>query len=235
MTARAWQSLRAGGHPGLLLVGALLWLASGLLTGCMSTREGFMDTVLERQFFTPANFNGDRHLPLSLHRVLLLPVCGGSLVPPETATVLEEIFATELQRQLRFEVVRLSRAECAWRFGASELSSVTALPHDLLATLGREFNAEAVLFVDVTSYRAYRPLALGVRAKLATVEPTRLLWTFDEIFSADDPAVSNSVRRYYGTADPSGIPLDSGHGALQSPGKFATYVAAATFNTLPPR
>lgn len=233
MTARTLESLRV--HHGRLVAGALLGLAFGLLAGCTSTREGLMDRVQEKQYFRPANFSGEPRLPGDLHRVLLLPVCGGSIVPPETAMATEEVFATELQRQLRFEVVRLSRAECQRRFGAPEFSSAAALPHDFLAILGRDFAADAVLFVDLTSYRAYRPLALGVRAKLATVEQTRLLWTFDEIFSADDPAVSNSVLRYYGATDPSGIPGNAGHGALQSPGKFAAYVAAATFNTLPPR
>ena len=230
MIARPLQSWRTGGHSGLLLSVVL-----GLLAGCASTREGMMDRVQEKQYFRPANFSGEPQLPGNLHRVLLLPVCGGSIAPPETAAALEEVFSTELQRQLRFEVVRLSRVECQRRFGAPEFSSVGALPHDFLATLGRDFAADAVLFVDLTAYRAYRPLALGVRAKLATVEQTRLLWTFDEIFSADDPAVSNSVRRYYGVTDSSSTPLNAGQGALQSPGKFAAYVAAATFHTLPPR
>lgn len=217
----------------VLAVGLALLLGAG--AGCQSFRQGFMDGVKDREYFQPANFNGEPQLPASLHRVLLLPLCAGTAAPAETAGVMDDIFAAELLKQLRFEVVRLSRAECQRRFGVAEFSSTAALPHDFLSTLGREFGVEAVLFVDLTSYRAYRPLALGVRAKLATVEETRLLWSFDEVFSADDPAVSNSVRRYYGAVDASGIPLDKAYGALQSPGKFAAYVAAATFNTLPPR
>jgi hypothetical protein len=214
-----------------------LLLAAGLLlgAGCKSFREDAKDRALDRKYFVPTNYTGEAQLPGIVRRVLLLPVCGGSVTPPETTETIEEVFATELQQQLRFEVVRLSRTECMRRFGAPEFSSAAALPHDFLAELGRDYGADAVLFVDLTAYRAYRPLALGVRAKLATVEQTRLLWSFDQIFSADDPAVSNSVRRYYGTSDTSGIPYDPGYGALQSPGKFAAYVAAATFKTLPAR
>jgi hypothetical protein len=218
--------------PILILTGLLLLL---ILAGCQSTRDQMSDRAHERQYFKPTNFNGETRLPVGLRRVLLLPVCGGTIVPPETATDLEEIFATELQKQLRFEVVRFTRTDCLRKFGQPEFSSVAALPHDFLAILGRDYAADAVLFLDVTSYHGYRPLALGVRAKLATVEQTRLLWTFDEIFSADDPAVSNSVRRFFGASDATGIPLNPAYGALQSPGKFATYVAAATFATLPPR
>ena len=217
----------------------LAWLLCGaailLSAGCASTREGIIDDLRETQYFTPASFTGEPRLPVGLRRVLLLPVYGGTQMPAETARSLEEVFAAELQRQVRFEVVRLSRTECQRRFGAPEFSSAAALPHDFLAVLGREFGADGVLFVDLTTYRAYRPLALGVRAKLATVERTRLVWSFDEVFSADNPAVSNSARRYYAATDPAGVPMKAGHGALQSPGKFASYVAAATFNTLPPR
>ncbi len=234
MISRALNSSRIC-RAGWLLAGLGIGLASCLLTGCATTREGIVDRVQEREYFRPMNYTGEPRLPWNVRRVLLLPVCGGSIVPPESAATLEEVFASELQRQLRFEVVRLSRPECMRRFGAPEFSSTAALPHDFLVTLGREFSADAVLFVDLTSYRAYRPLALGVRAKLATVEQTRLIWTFDEIFSAEDPAVGNSVRHYYGAADATGIPLNAAHGALQSPSKFAAYVAAATFNTLPPR
>ncbi|MEO6994234.1 MAG: hypothetical protein ABI273_11430 [Lacunisphaera sp.] len=187
------------------------------------------------EFFTPTNFTGDTRLPVNLHRVLLLPVYGGTIVPPETAASIEAIFATELQKQMRFEVVRFTREDCMRDFGSPAFSSVGALPHDFLTTLGRQYAADAVLFIDVTSYQGYRPLVLGIRSKLATVEQTRLLWSFDQIFSADDAAVGNSVRHYYGAADPSGIPVDASHAGLQSPGKFAAYVAAATFNTLPPR
>ena len=216
------------------------WLPVVLLVlaaGCQTVREsmGAMTGAKDKEYFRPANFNGEPQLPATLHRVLLLPVCGGDLVPPETSATLEEVFAVELQKQQRFEVVRLSRADCQRRFGAPEFSATTALPHDFLNTLGHDFDAEAVLFVDLTAYRAYRPLTLGVRAKLATVEPTRLLWTFDVIFSMDDPGVANSVRRFYHGTDASGVPLDTGRGALQSPGKFAAYVAAAMFNTLPAR
>jgi hypothetical protein len=222
-------------QPCRVAVGALLGMVFLISVGCESSPVAFGHKSKEKEYFTPKNFTGDTRLPVNLHRVVLLPVYGGTIIPPETSSSIEEVFATELQKQLRFEVVRLSRTDCMRRFGAPEFPSVGALPHDFLATLGREFAAEAVLFVDITAYQGYRPLILGVRAKLATVDQTRLLWSFDEIFSADDPAVGNSVRHFYGAADPSGIPVDASHAGLQSPGKFAAYVASATFNTLPPR
>ena len=221
------------GHPSvrLLALGAVV-----LTGGCQSAREQFLDKVQEREYYTPANVSAVPRLPATLRRVVLVPVCGGPVVPVETADALQAAFFVELQKQARFEVVQFSREDCLRRFGAPEFSSVAALPHDFLAALGRSFAADGVLFVDVTCYRGYRPLALGVRAKLATIEDTRLLWSMDEIFSTDEPAVANSVRHFYGDkSGPAATPAEQWPGALQSPGKFAAYVAAATFHTLPPR
>ena len=215
-----------------ILIGLLVLLS---LTGCESSQLDHFRKSTEKEYFHPKNFSADTRLPVSLHRVILLPMYGGSIVPPEAASTLEEVFSTALQKELRFEVVRFSREDCMKRFGTPNFSSVGPLPHDFLAALGRDYGAEAVLFIDVTSYRAYRPLVLGVRAKLATIEQTRLLWSFDEIFSADDPGVGNSVRHFYSSSDPIGVPLNSGNSGLQSPTKFAAYVASATFGTLPPR
>lgn len=216
-------------------MGVGLGVVCVLLSGCASTGRDIADAATLKQYFVPKNYHGETKLPIEVRRVLMLPVSGGRIVPVETTKALEEVFATELLRQVRFEVVRLSRMECLQRFGAPEFSSAGALPHDFLPTLARAYAVDAVLFVDVTAYRAYRPLALGLRAKLATVASTRLLWTFDEVFDADDVTVTNSVKRYYETGGAAHGPMDAAHGALQSPSRFASYVAAATFATLPPR
>ena len=202
------------------------------VAGCQT--PAFNDPARTGPFFQPVNHAGDPVLEPTLRRVVLLPVYGGALADGETAAGLDTIFATELQKKNRFEVVVLSRAESRRRFGADEFSSVAALPFGFLAKLKREYAADAVLWVDLTAYRAYRPLTLGVRAKLATVESTRLVWTFDTVFSAEDPAVANAARRHFVDQTHTAVPADLTRSALQSPRRFAAYVASATFATLPP-
>ena len=215
---------------------ALLALAGAgglfLAGGCQT--PAYDDPSRVGPFFTPANHSGDAALPPTLRRVVLLPVYGGALADGDTAAALDTVFATELQRQNRFEVVVLDRAECRRRFGAEEFSSSAALPRDFLPKLRREFAADAVLWVDLTAYRAYRPLALGVRAKLATLKETRLVWTFDNVFSSDDPSVANAARHHFIDQTHTAVPADLSPAVLQSPTRYATYVAATTFATLPP-
>jgi hypothetical protein len=208
--------------PALLICGVL---------GC--AQPAFNDPARQGPFFAPSNHVGEATLG-GIRRVVLLPLWSGAAAPVESAAALDPVVVSALQEVNRFEIVTLSREECLRRFHAEALSSAAALPHDLMAGLKREFAADAVLFVDLTTFRAYRPLVLGLRAKLATLDGTRLIWTFDNVFSADDPTVANAARHFFLGADRSGVPADLTRAALQSPSRFAAYATATMFATLPP-
>ena len=204
-----------------------------LLGGCMIPPSD--DAARIGPFFAPSNYTGGPQLPATLRRVVLLPIAGGTVAPAESVAALDPVFTAQLQRQNRFEIVTLTRAECLQRFQAEEFPSAGALPATLLNRLQREFGADGVMFIDLTVFKPYRPLAIGVRAKLATVEdPARLVWTFDDVYSAAEAPVANSARAHFLESDGGRIPADLTPSVLQSPGRFATYVASSVFSTLPP-
>lgn len=203
-------------------------------TGCVNMSPT-SDPVRVGPFFTPKNFAGERVMPVDVRRVVVLPIYGGRLAETESLESLDTALLTALQKQARFEIVVLSRQECLRRFGATELLSTAVLPTDFMDTIARAYAADAVLFTDLTVYDAYRPLAIGLRAKLATLKDPRMIWNFDEIFSTNDPAVANSARQFYLGSQGGMNPTDTTSAALQSPSKFAGYVMSAMFTTLPPR
>ncbi len=217
------------------------WFLPGLacaacaLAGCATMHPGIADPARTGPFFAPHNYVGAARMPASIRRVVLLPVHGGGFASSEMCESLDPIFASALEKQMRFEVVTLPREEFQKSFGVPDISSASALPHDFLQIVGEKYGAQAVIFVDITAYRAYRPLTLGVRSKLAGVTDRSLLWTFDEIFSTTAPAVVNSVRRFYSPDEFGAVPFDLSPDALSSPGRFAGYVSDAVFKTLPPR
>jgi len=206
----------------------VVWFAGGC-----ATHPGPTDSARTGPFYTPHNFTAERTLPVGLHRVVLLPIHGGDSMPRETAEGLDPIFSAALQRQQRFEVVELTRDECEKTFGLPDIASAASLPHDFLSIIGDKFEAQAVMFVDVTTYQPYGPLGIGIRAKLADVASRRLIWSFDEILSTNRPEVANSLRRYYLSNSGGKAPFDLSTDALQSPSRFATYAAGVAFGTLP--
>ncbi len=212
----------------LFTIGALAAFA-----GCASLPAWFNAKEVPPQF-TPVNFHGDAQLSAEIQRVAFLPIHGGGVVPPETAGAMDAVLITALQRQKRFEVVVVSREECQRLFGAADFSSTAALPHGFLEQIAEKYAVEAVLFTDLTVYRANRPLSLGLRSKLATSGEVRLVWAFDEIFSAQDATMVNSVRSYYRESGRS-EPVDPTPAVLQSPARFGAVAAELMYRTLPAR
>lgn len=183
---------------------------------------------------SPVNYRGEARLPADLHRVAVLPVYGGTLAGPESTGVLDAVLLEALQRRMRFEVVAVSREDCRRLFGAPAYSSVAALPHGFLGKLAEHYGVDAVLFTDLTVYRPYGSVALGFRAKLATVRDVRLVWAFDEVFAAEDPRMRVSLREAaVDQADDRW--RDPLPGMMRSPARFGAVAANLMFGTLPPR
>lgn len=220
-------------YRSFLIVVFLLLMTGVVASASVSAREA---KRLAAQVYTPVNFTGDKVLPATLHRVVLLPVYVGTTVSPETAATIDEALFSALQRSARFEVVVLTREESRRWFGATEFSSAGALPHGYVSVVAAKFAADAVLFVDLTVFKPYRPLATGFRAKLiAPGDLEHFTWSFDEVISADVPGVANSARRQFQQTDRSDQPVDLSPAVLQNPSRFATFAATAMFQTLPPR
>ena len=226
------QPLNRWGRSLRLIVLATIFCP--FLSSCAHVSK-LTDTGRNGPFFTPRNFTGDKILSASIRRVLVMPIYGGGVAEAGPTPALDDVLIGALQKQARFEVVALSREDCQRRIGRPEIASVALLPNGFLDELGKAYGVDAVLFVDLTIYHPYGPLALGFRAKLATVNEVRLIWSFDDAFSLANPNVVNSVHRYAHDAGSTQSPVDMTLGTLQSPRRFAAYAADAMFDTLPPR
>lgn len=184
--------------------------------------------------YVPTNHQGDARLPRDVQRVAMLPIHGGTAADPESCAALDPVLLTVLQRQVRFEVITVSREDCRRLFGSGSVGSTDALPPGLLEKIAATYAVDAVLFTDITVYQPYRPLTVGFRAKLATVKEVRLVWAFDEVFSGEQPSMQTSVKDYYAGVDKSSA-MDVSSAVLQSPTRFGAVAADLMFRTLPPR
>jgi hypothetical protein len=184
--------------------------------------------------FTPDNHVSRGAIPAAVRRVAVLPLHAAQSRATEVSG-LEDAFRGELAGMERFEITPISRAEMTARFGRESFASSAALPEDFLARLRADFGVDGVLFLDLTQYRPYQPVAVGVRAKLVVAGDPVALWSFDSLFDSSRPEVANAARQFSsGSKRPGGADEDS-TGVLQSPGRFAKYVGHAMFATLPPR
>jgi hypothetical protein len=179
---------------------------------------------------TPS-FRSDELATRKIRRVVLAPFEDEAHSGPERAAI-QHAFAQEFEKETSIEVLMIddaARMEAAQddrprRTGQYHLESILelALRHD----------ADGVLFGTITSYRAYAPQKLGIRADLISANSGLLLWSAHADFDmADDDARSTLESHYkkYSAKEPQALSWDH---ALNSPGRFASLVSAEAVATL---
>ena len=113
---------------------------------------------------------------------------------PEGCTALTPVLWDQLVKTKKFEVVLVDAATLRSRTGQANWTGTETLPADFLAFLRREYGCDGVLFVELTTYRAYAPLAVGWRMKLVDARSGQIAWAADELFDAARPACSAPRR-----------------------------------------
>ena len=226
MTSPAKLSLR-------LLSAALLATAALLLGGCQGSVHRYdarHDTTLGKKREV-RNVHQQDALPGHLRRVALLPLHRGDYDHIEMDTIRQNFLQELLKRNL-FEVVQVTPEEMEDLFGEPSFSSVGYLPTKLLGKLHDVYAIDGVMLIDISYYRAYQPVGLGVRAKLLDGHTGDIAWASDAVFDAANPEVSNAARKYFKTESLNRFPLTETRNVLHSPARFSKYVADAVFETI---
>ena len=169
-----------------------------------------------------------------MRRIAVLPI---SCDLPLEASVgeLDAAVTSELAKTSLFELVPISREALGSRFGRRQFSSVEVLPGELLATLRADYGVDGVLFTDLTHYRPYLPISIGMRSKLIDAQSGQIRWAFDHLFDAGNVATAKEAAGYYLTTTTPSPSVEHGVDAaavLQSPSRFTKYVAWEAFRSL---
>ncbi|MEM9159480.1 MAG: hypothetical protein AAGB46_10560 [Verrucomicrobiota bacterium] len=170
-------------------------------------------------------------LPEHLRRVAVLPMYLGRYDHIDFSLV-EENFAQELIKKNLFEVHVVTPEDMNERFSRERYSSADYLPTKLLSKLHEAYAIDGVLLVDVSYFSAYRPVGLGVRAKLLDGHTGEIVWAMDQLFDSSVPAVSNAAREFYKTQSLLQYPMNDTTFVLHSPNRFSKYVAESVFSTI---
>jgi hypothetical protein len=130
-----------------------------------------------------------------------------------------EALAFSLRQHGVFETVVGSRVPC-------NLNAIQSGRYDeqQLVNLASQYNADAILYCDVTSFSAYDPLTASVAISIIDARESVVLFCSDGTWNLRDTATSNGFRNFLqrGGADYS---IDS---RLESPSEFVGYIADST-------
>jgi hypothetical protein len=213
----------------------LLAVATAFLAGCETPSA--MTVALQTPYKPDDIFLAGGKLPGDIKRIVMLPLACDARQTDLVAgrNMLEPVLFQELIKSKRFEVIQISREEL-WRLtGRADWTGKEVLPANILDLLKKESGCDAVLFCELTEFRAYPPLAIGWRLKLVDVRQKKTLWAGDEHFDAGNPAVIAGARLYQRRGQ---VVLDdssSGWLAVNSPRQFGQYSIDSLLGTLPVR
>lgn len=212
-----------------------LFLILFSLTACTSPR-------LERQWkdrpigraFAPQNVYAAGELDPAVRLVAVLPFSeSGAQI--EFMPEAEQALVEALRRQGRFEVVQVSVADLDRVIGKTRIALRDEMPSDLRAYLQERLGADAVMQNEITAFRPYKPMVLGLQSRLVALPGGEILWSCDEILDAGNERVALGARKFSESELDQPYPLQSSYSSLLSPQRFAAYVGHTLYATLPPR
>ena len=200
-----------------------------------SCRKFEQEKVLARaEPFVPTNLYPVERLPTYFNRVAVLP-CYHADPDSPLLDYIDKVFHQELAQERIFETIRISTDQMRRLFGLGRISSSSDLPENFLRTLDEQTGANGVLFVDLDSYRPYRPMSLGVRAKLVDLKSGEFMWAIDETFDAGHAGVIVGASMFQEKAQVRALSSKTSGTVLQSRRVFSKYIASTVFSTLPMR
>jgi hypothetical protein len=214
---------------------ALLAVAATMFTGCQT--PSVVAVHLSSPYQPDNVFQAANQLPADLKRVAVLPVACDEQ-QTDLASGREALGPTllaELTKTKRFEVVPVSPDELQHLSGQPELTAGQTLPPNFLDALQKKYGCDAVLFPELTDYRAYPPLAIGWRLTLVYVNQKKVVWESDEHFDAGEPSVIAAAEHYQQHQQRQLGDDTVSWLAVNSPRWFGQYSLASLVNTLPDR
>jgi hypothetical protein len=212
-----------------------LFALCGVLASCQTAP---LQTTVFRRDFTPDNvFVYPRKLSLDFRRVVVLPIAPAVDAQdlPEGCEALTPVLWEQIVKTKRFEAVAADAGYLRQRTGRATWTGTEVLPADFFTYLRREYDCDGVLFAELTTYRAYAPLAVGWRFKLVDARTGQVIWSADELFDATRPEVQRAASRFEQEKPVLPLVPAKNWAVLNSPGRFGRYSAAALLDTLPER
>lgn len=217
------------------MVNYLSLLTLAFLVSLTSCRKFEQEKVIaEAEPYTPKNLYPIERLPTYFNRVALMPC----FYPDSASSILDfadDAFYRELSQARLFEVVQITPEVCKELFGQPRFSSSHPLPSDFMEVLVAHTQANGVAFIDLHSYKAYKPLSLGVRCKLIDLKSGDFMWAIDETIDAGDASVIVAANHFQRGKHVNALSAKTASSVLQSPRLFTKFAAQTMFSTLPSR
>ena len=209
----------------LMLVLATVW-------GCAHKRQQqqaaarMQATPAPYQQFVAQNFDWS-----SVQRVVLMPLANQTAYPKATEE-LQANLAAELQRSGRFDIVVATRDDPGAR--AQDIFRGGQFDELELLRVAREYQAQAVLFGNLTQYHPYSPPRVGLSLLMVSPAEGVAIASSDGVWDAREATTAAQAQTFYKQTLEWPQSLMGANRVLESPDVYQRFVCQQVAATLGP-
>ncbi len=209
----------------LMLVLATVW-------GCAHKRQQKQAAALMQatpapyQQFVAQNFDWS-----SVQRVVLMPLANQTAYPKATEE-LQANLAAELQRTGRFDIVVATRDDPGAR--AQDIFRGGQFDELELLRVAREYQAQAVLFGNLTQYHPYSPPRVGLSLLMVSPAEGVAIASSDGVWDAREATTAAQAQTFYKQTLEWPQSLMGANRVLESPDVYQRFVCQQVAATLGP-
>ena len=138
--------------------------------------------------------------------------------------------AEEIQKKQIFGLDTLTKSNPKWR--SIDIDQDKPITAEQLLDIHSKFNADAVLFGQVTHYRPYPRNSIGLKLKLLDCQTGQMLWAIDQVWDSTDVAIENRIQSFFNKQMRSGYEPMEWEITMLSPRIYNKYVAYEIARTL---
>lgn len=158
----------------------------------------------------------------AIQRVVLMPLANQTAYP-KVSEEMQTNLAAELQRAGRFDIVVATKEEASAK--ARDIFAKGQFDEVELLRIARDYQAQAVLFGQVTQYHPYNPPRVGL--SLLMIHPAEgiAIATSDGLWDAREIATANQAKQLYGKSLSWPQSMIGADRVLESPDVFQRFVS----------
>lgn len=160
--------------------------------GCQSFYAERTKTLLSPKYKTSNYFIYPDFELLDINHVAVVDFTNTSQEPGVEKQV-QDMFLRELNKVNKFEI-----SPCPYIEQSKNLFTINGryTKEDLLE-IATKYHIDAILMVEITDYKAYQPLVLGIKIKMVQTITGDDIWIVDELYDSTAAKVSTAAKEYY--------------------------------------
>lgn len=167
----------------------------------------------------------------SIQRVVLMPMSNQTAYP-KVSEEMQTNLAAELQRAGRFDIVVATREDSGAR--ARDIFTNGQFDEVELLRVAREYQAQAVLFGQVTQYHPYNPPRIGLSLLMVHPGEGVVIATSDGLWDARESGTATQAKQLYGQSLSWPQNMLSSDRVLESPDVYQRFVSQQVASSLMP-